>query len=157
MPESLFGTERAEQLDQAHFDADLWDDALEALAGAMRTTDCARAIEAANAVAASARFMLLTPEERHGATNALAAAVSDDDFLAARQAAIAAASDDSDVLRVVYTSTARHVGATVLRPFGFPPSRLGLRSLAAAERAMGSRRAAAALGRAWCAGETVEE
>jgi hypothetical protein len=43
----------------------------------------------------------------------------------------------------------------VLWPLGFPPTKLGLRSLVAADRAAGSQRAAAALGRAWHAANAL--
>ena len=43
----------------------------------------------------------------------------------------------------------------MLRPLGFPPTKLGLRSLVAADRAAGSQRAAAALGRAWHAANAL--
>ena len=43
----------------------------------------------------------------------------------------------------------------MLHPLGFPPTKLGLRSLVAADRAVGSQRAAAALGRAWHAANAL--
>ena len=64
---AFFDWESADVLGQHLFDASLWDDALEALAGAVSRADCELAIEAAAAVAASARFVLLAPEERQRA------------------------------------------------------------------------------------------
>ena len=43
----------------------------------------------------------------------------------------------------------------MLQPLGFPQTKLGLRSLVAADRAVGSQRAAAALGRAWHAANAL--
>ena len=139
-------------------DADLWEDALEALAAAMSKSDCARALEAAAAVAASTRFILRVPEERHDAVDRFVTTLSEDEYLAVRRAALETAQDmavarrvdgDAHINRALYTCTARHLSARVLRPLGFPANKLGLRSLVAADRATGSQRAAAALTRAW--------
>ena len=77
------------------FDVDLWDDALEALALALGSSNEAtareRALEAAEAVAASARFGRLPEQRRREVAETLAAAVVSDEFLAARGAALAAA------------------------------------------------------------------
>ena len=59
---AFFDWENADGLGQHLFDASLWDDALEALASAVSRADCELAVEAAAAVAASARFVLLAPE-----------------------------------------------------------------------------------------------
>ena len=62
---AFFDWESADELGQHLFDASLWDDALEALARAVSRADCELAVEAAAAVMASARFVLLAPEARH--------------------------------------------------------------------------------------------
>ena len=54
-----------------------------------------------------------------------------------------------------YACTTHQLGPCVLQPLGFPPTKLGLRSLVAADRAVGSQRAAAALGRAWHAANAL--
>ena len=54
-----------------------------------------------------------------------------------------------------YACTTHQLGPSVLQPLGFPPTKLGLRSLVAADRAVGSQRAAAALGRAWHAANAL--
>ena len=67
---AFFDWESADELGQHLFDASLWDDALEALARAVSRADCELAVEAAAAVMASARFVLLAPEARHVTTHA---------------------------------------------------------------------------------------
>ena len=64
---AFFDWESADELGQHLFDASLWDDALEALARAVSRADCELAVEAAAAVMASARFVLLAPEARRRA------------------------------------------------------------------------------------------
>ena len=64
---AFFDWENADGLGQHLFDASLWDDALEALASAVSRADCELAVEAAAAVAASARFVMLAPEARRRA------------------------------------------------------------------------------------------
>ena len=64
---AFFDWENADGIGQHLFDASLWDDALEALASAVSRDDWELAVEAAAAVAASARFVLLAPEARRRA------------------------------------------------------------------------------------------
>lgn len=177
-------TSSGEQLLGQHiFDVELWDDALEALAVAVTSADDAHALEAAAAVSASARYVLLGPAERRDAIEALDAVIGSDSFLASRCDALAAVrqrrrakpasvadafraarqrrrkqdyvavapdpADDIAVIGALYACAVAELGPSVLQPLGFPPSKLGLRSLIASTRAAGSQRAAAALGRVW--------
>ena len=64
------------------------------------------------------------------------------------QAVRTAAHDDEAVIRALYECCVAELAPVALEPLGFPPTKLGLRSLVAASR-VGSQRAAAALGRVW--------
>ena len=92
---AFFSFESGAQLGQHFFDADLWDDVLNALAEVVVEHDAAlarsKASEVAEAVAASARFVLLPEGRRQEALDSLTAAVAHEEFVAARKEAIAAA------------------------------------------------------------------
>ena len=74
-------------LGQHLFDVSLWDDALEALARGLVDGDVT---DAAAAVAASARFVMLDSATQQRAIEALAAAVTSDELLTSRTEALAA-------------------------------------------------------------------
>lgn len=115
----------------------------------------AELLEVADAVAASARFILLQPEERRATLDDLAAEVVSDEVLERRREALATSSSmrawggpgEADDERRA-EALCRAV-APLLACRGFPGTPLGLRSFAAAARAAGSQRAAASLGRLW--------
>ena len=92
---AFFSWDANSQLGQHIFDVDLWDDALAALALAVVEPDDtlvhARSTEAAAAIAASARFVLLPEGRRREALDAVGAATASDAFVAARREAIAVA------------------------------------------------------------------
>jgi len=127
------------------------DDAVRALA---RGDD-----EAVGAVAASARFALLSCDETDAALDALDAVITSEATLAARRAALddtrrdgltdAPSASDDERLASALASTLSRALAPVLRPLGFPTSPLGTRSFVAAA----GPRAAAAVGRVWHASD----
>lgn len=90
-----FGWEDSAQLKQHLFDAQLWDDALEALGLATTQSDTGAsrllAIEAAQAISASARFIMLEKSEQLKAIDHLERETMHPSFLQARQAALAVA------------------------------------------------------------------
>ena len=174
------------ELGQHLFDVPLWDDALAALARVVVEPEVPRAyksatwtaranvVHAAEAVAATARFVLLDCDTREAALDKLEAAVMGSEFLDARRGALAIArhrritrprartadaadasdpGDDERVVKALYACAVHQLDAPALSPLGFPASKLGLRSLVGAARAAGSQRAAAALGRIWHASE----
>jgi hypothetical protein len=115
----------------------------------------AELLEVADAVAASARFVLLPPEERRATLDDLAVEVVSEELLERRSEALATSSsirpwggpgEADDERRAEALCRAL---APLLACRGFPGTPLGLRSFAAAARAVGSQRAAASLGRLW--------
>lgn len=57
--------------------------------------------------------------------------------------------DDERIIHALYRCAVEQLAGTVLRPLGFPATKLGLRSFVGAARARGSQRASATLGRVW--------
>jgi hypothetical protein len=179
--------EQPPSLGQHLFNVELWNDALEALARAVTTTDASLMAEVADAVLASANFVELRPKEQQQALDTLAAVVLSAEFLTARQAALATTrqrrtakpeseasayaaarsrrraqdyvavpptlEDDEAIIGALYACAVQQLAAPLLRPLGFPPSQLGVRSLVASARAAGSQRAAAAFGWIWHAAD----
>jgi hypothetical protein len=163
------------------FGVRLWDAELESLASTSSVTSFTdrdehfseRLMDAADVVAASAKFVLLPLQAKMEVLDALDVAMSCKGFLEARRMALAVCSRDSKMLsmktllpphqqvdsitdkdgRVVealYDCVLQQLGPQLLRPLGFPSNKLGLRSFVAATRAAtNTQRAAAALGRIW--------
>ena len=142
-------------------------DVTELLFSELQAADQSSAGEIATAVKASARFAVLPASERDVALDRLEAAITDATFLDARLAVLDAArsqrsraqptdrprdpptlEEDESLAAALCAEAARQLDEPLLAPLGFPPTTLGLLSLAAAARAGGSARAAASLGRA---------
>ena len=116
--------------------------------------------EVACAVAASVRFASRSSLEREAALDALQAALTDDVLIDARRHVLEDAraqrkrdaapteADDEDIMAALLACMAQHLKR--IRPMaslGFPASPLGLLCFTAADRATGSSRAAASMGR----------
>jgi hypothetical protein len=140
----------------------------------MDTEDEARkalVLNAASAVLASANFLIMLEHEKQDILDALDSVISSSEFLAARAAAIESAqqkshgldtntdgtvaNDDMRIVEALYNCSTKYLGPTVLSPHGFPATKLGLRSLAAAGRACGNQGVAASLDRVWHAASEV--
>ncbi len=117
-------------------------DALDALAAAVAADDFASARAAALAAAKAPRAKAASAADAYADARRRRRGL---DFVAVPPAA----ADDERIIRALYSCAVEHLGGSVLQPLGFPRSELGLRSLVAADRATGSQRAAAAIGRAW--------
>ena len=87
---AFFDWDHGDSLGQHLFNAELWDDAVEALALAGSSSDERLLLDAAAAIAASARFLLLTPSQRTDVLQTLRETISSDAFLFTRRAALAA-------------------------------------------------------------------
>ena len=142
--------------DRNHADVDLDDEKL-----------LERLMDAADVVAASAKFMLLPSNGKHDILDTLDAALAHETFLTARTMALTACSRDSkirhnanpediitekdnEVVKALYECVIRQLGPLILTPLGFPCNKLGLRGfVVAARKATNTQRAASALGRIW--------
>ena len=168
------------------FEEPLWNSELESLASSvmkLTTNTCTnrnyadddqnekllleRLMNAADVVAASAKFMLLPSNGINDILDNLDAAMAHETFLTARTMALIACSRDSkihhnanpediitekdnEVVKALYECVIRQLGPLILSPLGFPCNKLGLRGfVAAAKTATNTQRAASALGRIW--------
>ena len=177
----------AEELLTHFFTVSLWDTELQCLAHSVRehataTTSITtkstvgyqevteklsrRVMEAADIMAASAKFILSTDVDQTATLDDLDTAVNDLDFLEARKVAILLCSSrhhinhqpsensitekDVWVVEALYKFTIQQLGPRFLTSLGFPSTKLGLRGFVAATRTgTNTQRAASALGRIW--------
>jgi len=164
--------------DRHFFDVQVWDDALQELFIVARTIevkgceDHSLICDIANSILASARILLASKEDIDALEDMLQTKVGKESFLRVRSEAVnavkqrrrldssidsvtdaAVASEDDLIINALYECTIKQLGPSILSEYGFPTSKLGLRSLIGATRATGSQRAAATMDRIWHAAE----